>query len=190
MNKFDTLYNKIISEEKDGPAPWQHYAWDAEINFIKNWRHAEVDFDIKAFEKDKATGQLKPVNFTVKEFLPHRKPPTDGTKTPGVWLNFDIGKFGYCGGSWVNQNWYNMGKFSLGPFKCQDKNLIEKNYDQAADKTTLKFRIPKFYRAPYYIEGTITVTIPSNVIIPPEEETIPTLNMEKELNKMVSGVDY
>ena len=130
--------------------------------------------------KDKVTKEFSPIKFEVREFLPGRKPPMDGTDTPGCFMNLSIGERGYYGGSWLNVNWANGHYIDIGPFKCQVKNIIEKNYDKATDTSTVTFNIPRFFYcgyyvkgklvSSYYLEGTITIKVPSNILIPPSED--------------------
>lgn len=162
---------------------WRVFAYEAQKNLRKNWSKASVIFDIRAFAKDRVTKEFHPITFELKEYLPDRKEPVNGSGEAGNWLYFQVGECFYCGGSWLNENWYNGRGFEIGPFKCQYKNLIKREYNDATDTSTVKFNIPRFfycgyyekgkYISSYYLEGTITVNIPSNILIPVHiEQTI------------------
>lgn len=166
MKKLDELYNRIITESRGNSFTFSDKAIEI---FENNFGQSRWKLELTGVARDKKTGEMKQVPVVVKKFK------AVGSSITSDWPHMVIhmecnGRYYY---TWSPQPVYiRTNEINIKPFSLLTKDLIETVYYPNSDRSKLVFKVRKtsFNRGYAYLSGTVTITIPGNVINPPKQE--------------------
>lgn len=166
MKKLDELYNRIIAESRGNSFTFSDKAIEI---FENNFGQSRWKLELTGVARDKKTGEMKQVPVVVKKFK------AVGGSITSDWPHMVIhmecnGRYYY---TWSPQPVYiRTNEINIKPFSLLTKDLIETVYYPNSNRSKLVFKVRKtsFNRGYAYLSGTVTITIPGNVIDPPEQE--------------------
>lgn len=177
MNKFNELYNRIIAESRGNNFTFSDKAIEI---FENNFGQSRWKLELTGVAKDKETGEMEQVPVVVKKF----KAVGGGEGGwPHIVIHMECKDRYYY--TWSPQPVYiRTNSIDIKPFSLLTKDLIETIYYPNSNRSKLVFKVRKtsFNRGYAYLSGTITITVPGNIINPSEnEETIETNEKELEV---------
>lgn len=165
MTKFNELYNKIITESRGNSFTFS----DRAIKIFKNnFGQSRWKLELTGIARDKKNGEMKQVPVIVKKF---KAVGNESNSWPHMIIHMECKDRYYY--TWSPQPVYiRANSIDIKPFSLLTKDLIETIYYPNSNRSKLVFKVRKtsFNRGYAYLSGTITITVPGNVINPPEQE--------------------